>query len=263
MRTAAVLIVLLICLPAAGAVGRGIAQPGRQAALHPAVGGVLSEVAVEGDRVSAGDVLARVDDAVAAAQVRAARLRAAATADRDRAAIAQEQARRVLERTRAAAADGAAEDWEVREAQVAHALAEAALRGEDERLALAAADLTAAEAALDRHALRAGFDGEVVRVAREAGASVAPGEAVLELADLTTLRAEVYLPATTTFDVGSTRTLRTSLASAPSVEARVVYVDPRIDPASGRRRCVFEIANPDRRLPSGFEVTVDDDVVEG
>ena len=237
--------------------GRGVTRAGWQIELRAGVAGTLSRVAAEGDRVSAGDEVARVDDAVARAQLAAAENRANRRAAVERAGVDEQRAKRRLDRVRAAVAEGSAQEWELREAEADHAAAAAAVREAGEVVRGAEAEVAVARAALARHALIAARAGEVVRVHAEAGAWVAERDVVAEVADLSTLRADLFVDSghAATLNVGDRRWL-VRPDSGAAVAATVEYVDPRLDPASGRRRCVFIIANRDRRLPAGFEVAL-------
>ena len=151
-----------------------------------------------GDRVKAGDLLARLDDGeararldksqagVAAAEAALAKSEALAA----RARVVAQQKRRVDDRRRSlverqTVSIEAAEQAEL-DARVAEADAAVAERDvEASRVALTAAR---AQAALDgvlheRHRLRAPFDGVVIARHRELGAVMNPGEALFTLVD--------------------------------------------------------------------------------
>ena len=237
----------------------GSVRPAREVLLRPQIEGVLADVRVaEGQRVSAGEVLAVVDDAAQRAHVEAARLRASGTAARDKASVALAQAAGQLARTRSAHGQDAAQDWELDEAQAAHAVAEAEYRLTDQALALAAAELRAAEALLDRHALRAPFDAAVLRAHVDRGATVGRQDVVFELADLSALEADVFVPAAWLghLRIGEPAALAAGVPVGRPLAGTVAHVDPRIAAGSGRVRCVITIDNADLALPSGFEVRV-------
>ncbi len=159
----------------------------------------LVEVRVDhGDRVKAGDLLARLDDGEARARLdksqagvvaaEAALSRSEALAARAR--VVAQQKRRVDDRRRSlverqTVSIEAAEQAEL-DARVAEADAAVAERDvEAARVALTAAR---AQAALDgvlheRHRLRAPFDGVVIARHRELGAVMNPGEALFTLVD--------------------------------------------------------------------------------
>lgn len=198
------------------------------------VPGRLAEVAVrEGDEVTAGTVLARLDSATAAArrdqaaaQVDAARAqlddllagartqevaeaRAAAAAARDRLA----DARRDVERTRFLHEGGATPREALDKAELAASQAESQLEQATERLSLveagprpervaaqragvaqAEAALSAAETALGDLELTAPFGGVVTVRHREPGEVVGAGQPVLTLLDLDDRWVRIYVP---------------------------------------------------------------------
>ena len=131
-------------------------------------GGRVSEVLVEsGDRVSRGQVLARLDTAVVSAQV--ANLRAAVEQTRAEAGLAEADYRRA-----AAVADSVGalskEEVEKRHSVVATSAA---------RVKSAEAQLAEAEARLSRNSIRAPADGIVLTRTAEVGQTAMPGGAPL------------------------------------------------------------------------------------
>ncbi len=199
---AAAVLALLFPLPSASAetpaspVGPvGVVRPSREVVLKASTAGVLAEVLVaEGQRVEAGQPLARMDDAVQAARVAAARVRASATADADELAAAAAATRRELTRTREASATGAAPAWELEAAETALTIAEARHAAALQRRELAAAELAVEEALLARHRIIAPFTAVVLAVEADAGASLTPADPLLRLAALDPLEATVHVP---------------------------------------------------------------------
>ncbi len=240
-------------------VAKGVVRPGWEVELRSAVSGALREVAAEGDRVEAGQVVAVVDEAVARARVEVARARVDQRAALDRATAAQQQARQRVERVRQAVDENSAKAWELQEAETKLAIATAAVEEAREAQRVRRVELDIALATLERHTLRSAGDAEVVRVVADVGASVSTQTIILELADLTTLRVDLYLPVSTAADLRLDDRIRldTTLAETSTIVAAVAYIDPRVDAGTGRQRCVLTIENPDRSLPSGFEVTFD------
>lgn len=240
-----------------GAAWRGMAMPAKQATLNAPVDGNLAATAVsEGQRVRAGDSLITMDDGVQQAVVRAAELKAGATADLDRAKLELEEARITLDRLIEAQKNRAAQEWEVRRAALQRDIAQVAVvkAGEDRKLA--EAELQLEQQRLARFKLTAPWDGIVVRVLVKPGATLSRSDAVLKLVALDQLEAEIYVPAErfSQVKVGQVYALAAGEPVNRDVQAKLKFADPVIDPASQTFRCVFAIDNADLSLPAGFVV---------
>ncbi len=161
------------------------------------IAGTLTEVLADhGDRVTAGAPLARLN--AASQEARLARAEAAmlsadalaqrAEAQRERAEalLAQRQATARRRRELANRNVGSIEAAEIAATEVATAEAELAVNRADAAVAHALqaearANLAAERTVLDKHTLRAPYDGVVIARQREAGAAVNPGEAIFTL----------------------------------------------------------------------------------
>jgi len=140
------------------------------------VGGRLLRVGVEvGDRVRTGGVLGQLDsqEAVAQASAAEAQVRAAEAS----LAIAQDNERRTLPLV---------QNGSFAEASGAKVSSERALASA--QLDSARAQLALARAGVDSHALSAPFSGTITRAPTGVGAVVAPGQALFELVDTSTLK---------------------------------------------------------------------------
>jgi HlyD family secretion protein len=177
--------------------GTGTLEARVAVTVSPKISGRVIEVLVDqGDRVTSGEVMVRLEDtdlkqqvAIAQAQLETAgsaidRLKA----DKDRAEAVAAQARRDNRQTQALfagdaatrdEADRAAETLSIAEAELARSVAALA----EGRSALAAAENTLKYqlARLDDATIVAPFDGLIVRRHREAGDIVVPGSAILSL----------------------------------------------------------------------------------
>ncbi|MHC4109098.1 MAG: efflux RND transporter periplasmic adaptor subunit, partial [Planctomycetota bacterium] len=174
---------------------RGFVMPSRQVELAAPIEEILWSVAVEeSDRVEAGQVLAKMDDRLQQVVVEAARVRAESTADLERAKLDIEDANLTLERITAAFERSAANELEVRRAQIALGRANAAHAAAIDNKALAEVNLRLEEERLERYLIRAPFDGTVIDVIAELGAMLTDTDDVLMLADIDTLEAQLNLP---------------------------------------------------------------------
>lgn len=205
-------------------------QPDELVRLGSPVGGVISEVLVDrGDRVEAGQAVARIE----ASAERAAVELAAARAEFGRRKVARNQ------------------DLYTDELLSVHE------RDEIETEALIAElEHAQARAILALRSLASPITGVVVERA------VAPGELVrdgviLTLAKVDPLRVEVVLPVDAWGSVRAGDMVEV-LPVEPvggSYSARVSVVDPVVDAASGTFGVVIELPNPDYRLPAGLRCT--------
>lgn len=224
-------------------------------------GRLLAVLVDSGDRVAAGDAIARIDPqrldaAIAEAQARIAAGKAAVALAAESLARAEADAEALGQ----AAAKQAASAVEARRARNAVAEAEATK-------AVREAEVAAAEARLDelrvRHddlEIRAPFAGQVVRRHRDAGAWVTPGEAVV---DLIANSLEVTVAVPERFWSGVSRHARSLQATIAGSRTRMATASLRIvgdlDAATRTFRVVGLLAEPDAgtSLAPGLSVQVD------
>ncbi len=154
----------------------------RSSRLAPAVEGRIARIAVDaGDRVSAGDVMVALDDELARLELDQAR-----AAEREAAARLAEAERRVAEARELALRQSFARTEVLsREADVARTRADL-----DRLRAVSAYD----EALLDRHTLRAPFDGVVSLREADLGEWVTPDSPVLTLVAVDRLWLDLRVP---------------------------------------------------------------------
>jgi HlyD family secretion protein len=206
---------LLARRPAAVAVAEvRLAQPGEQMTELSAAGYVASErmsnvapkqagllrelLVTEGQAVQEGDVIARLDDSDARAQLREAEARArAARAELASASAADAKARRDLDVDARLAASGAISATALLDAQTQANAARAQAGAAREELSAALAAREAARLRLDDMVVRAPFAGTVVKKLADEGAVLAPAAVsdvsiggIVELVDLNHLNVE-------------------------------------------------------------------------
>ncbi len=171
----------------------------RRSIVAPKIAGRLEQLLVEeGERVEAGQVLARLDDdeeRVAVMQAKAAAGTARARVARARALA--EQARLELARTRPLVESGALARKLLDDTEAAHDAAAAEARAAAADLATSDAAIAAAELRLDHTTVRAPYAGTVVRKLADEGAVLAPATiaevdvgGIVELVDLDALEVE-------------------------------------------------------------------------
>ncbi len=261
MRFSIFLAILALC-SASSAIGQtvsAILEPTQQVALQPTFPGRIEVIHVlEGDRVKTGDILAEMEAGVQRARVRLAEQAATATGPTDRAAIVVQQAQAVLDRVTTARNKGAAQAWELRQAEQTLGLARA-----DEKIAQEAAKQLKAQLQLEQETLAnfflaAPFDAVVLEVFAEPGQTITDETPVLEIGLLDQLKATAFVPVEWLDDIEVGNNLSVQvLSSAPvQADALVRVIDPRVDPASRSVRIVLSLENPDGAILPGTAIEV-------
>ncbi|MGO1503185.1 MAG: efflux RND transporter periplasmic adaptor subunit [Marinobacter sp.] len=154
----------------------------RSSRLSVAVSGLVNRVGVDvGDRVEAGDALVRLDDELAALQLKSAR-----AATQEAAARLEEAQRRFAEAESVGIGRNiAATEVTARESEVAATQANLArLRAEEAHR----------QALLQRHTIKAPYAGVISDRNADLGEWVAPGDALMTLVDITHLRLDFRVP---------------------------------------------------------------------
>ncbi|MEN0063512.1 MAG: efflux RND transporter periplasmic adaptor subunit [Myxococcota bacterium] len=191
-----------------------------------AAGALVAVTRREGEAVTAGELIAEVDPKLALAELEVARARA------DQIRAEQEQARRTLARVgKVRSGVLAPNEVEAAEADVARL---------DAALEAATADRHVAWAKLERHRVRAPFDGVVARRHVDPGDWVNPGTSVVDVVSTgaTEVRVDAPLQLARQIEPGQA----VELQLKPPVEAKVVGVVPALDPVS--RTAVVRIVPP-------------------
>jgi len=232
---------------------------------------VLELPARPGTTVAGGDVIAVLDARAVEAEVRTARARAdaaartveAAEVGHAKAVAAARQAaarlRRVASLARSGHATEAEHDTARTEAEAADldVLAAAATRAgaaADHASALAAVEEAASR--LADHTLRAPFDGLVTSVPASVEARVAPGSALVEVADPETLAVDVRLDETSLAKVapGASATVRV-MATGETIPAEVATVDRALDDETREGRVRLRLETTPEAWALGQRVT--------
>jgi len=194
--------------------------------------GLLQELLVEeGDRVRAGQVLARL-------QKDELRLQ------HQQAEVALSQVRASYERVAALHRDRMVSEAEFEAARLQ--LENAQLRLEEARLNLDYADITAP------------IDGVIMRRLVNVGHLVRANQELFELADLEPLLARVYVPEKRMHQIGVGQEVRLQIESLPDVEisGRIQMLSPGVDPQSGTVKVTVAVPDPGHRLRPGMFASV-------
>lgn len=205
-------------------------------------GAVLATNVEQGERVSAGTVLGRIDDA----SVRDAAISARSAVAQ--ATVAAEQAARELQRSKTLAAAGAIAERDVEGADRASLGAQA-------QLADAKARLSSADKMLRNTVIRSPFAGVVSERAVSPGDIVSPGSAMFTVIDPRSLRVEASVPTTALADVRvGAPVLFTVNGSDRVLEGRVTRVSPMVDPQTKQVRLLASVPNSAGLLVAGLFV---------
>lgn len=154
----------------------GTVKARRRAQLAPEVGGrVVSIAHREGERVTAGEVLMRLDASLGEAQVTLSRREVqAAEAQREQACIAAERTRRELGRLSKLAKEGIVSTDLLDQAQTSAETTEASCRAARAAVEQARAAVTLSSRRVDQTVIRAPFDGIVADLSVELGEYTTP-----------------------------------------------------------------------------------------
>jgi HlyD family secretion protein len=218
------------------------------------VAGTLTELAADhGDRVAAGQVLARIDTGEQTARVAKARAQVlsaeaavqVAEAAAKKSAVLVTQRARVNQRrqsllVRQAVSEEAAEDAQHNEA-VARAdalVAQSEIEAAKAKLDDARAQFDFESVVLAQHELRAPFDGLVVTRAKELGSVMAAGEALFTLVAPETVWMLAYVDETRAGDIAEGQPVEIRLRSLPQelFKGRVARIGIESDRVNEERR---------------------------
>lgn len=221
----------------------GRIRPRLQVDIRPSLGGQLVALPFDvGDRVEAGQILAKIDDA----PERAAIAEAQASVATQQATLAQ--ARRELARFVALGQFATKREVEQRRLAV--------LEGERE-LNRRQAAVTQASEQRDRRVLRAPFSGVILERPVDPGQTVGVESVIYRLADLSSPEVSIEVDEVYAAEI---RPGMAATISMPGQErqlvASVLHVEPRVDPATGARAVRLGLIGVAANAPSGLTVTV-------
>ncbi len=214
----------------------------REATIRAEVGGpVLAVLVEEGQRVSAGSVLARIDDTALRAQMLSARSAVAS------ATSSSATAERELQRATTLVQAGAIADRDLEAARNGLDAASAQLAG-------ARAQLAAAEQQLGNTRVTAPFTGVVSARPVNAGDVVSPGTALVTIIAPGEMRLDASVPAERLSEVriGAPVTFAVNGYPSRTFTGRVTRINPAADPVTRQVRIQVAIPNAGGALVSGL-----------
>jgi len=218
------------------------------------VEGLVESVEVEqGDIVSEGQVLVRLESTVERAALAVAKARAEEVAPRKRGEVALRFAERNLVRSAEIHRRSAMSLDALDEAEMDKALAEVTIEAAKEETRRAGLELIAATAALERRTIRSPVNGVVVRRILSAGEYADPPQ-VIEIAEIDPLYVQAYAPLSLldTVALGAKAQVVTEGPERGTLTATVTVIDRVVDAASGTFGVRLELPNPDFRIPAGL-----------
>lgn len=221
----------------------GRIRPRLQVDIRPTLGGELVALPFDvGDRVEAGQILARIDDAPETAAI----AEAEASVQTQQATLAQ--ARRELARFEALSQYAIKRDVEQRRLAV--------VEGERE-LSRRRASVMQARELRDRRVLRAPFAGVILERPVDPGQTVGLESVIYRLADLSTPEVTIEVDEIYAAEIRPGIEAMVSLPGQDrQLRAKVLHVEPRVDPATGARDVRLGLVDAAIDAPSGLTVTV-------
>jgi RND family efflux transporter MFP subunit len=251
---------MLPLLPAAAQVQEPdcLIEPTLMVELSSRADGVIDQLFVErGDRVDAGQVIAKLDSRVEEAAVAQARARAAMTAEihshQINVAFGQRNQQRISELHAKKVVPVHDIDRVETETQIARYKLEQA---RDNRR-LAELEFKRAVEILNLQTIHSPIRGVVIDRYLNPGESV-DDRAIVKLAQIDPLRVEVVAPVSLfgTIKAGQPATVLPESPVGGEYNSAVTTVDPVLDAGSGTFRIRMELPNPDYRLTSGLRCKV-------
>jgi RND family efflux transporter MFP subunit len=254
-------------LPVLVASGYVVAR--RSADVGGKVGGRLEYMGVEeGDRVRAGQVMARIEHRELDAQLLASKTAVVeARAQVAEAIAARDEARRDLERQRTLRRDGIVTEAAVTAAQAAFDVASARVDLAQAAIASAEARVRVVEENIENTNVRAPFDGVVIAKRAELGETVSPygvmgqasreGGAIATIADLGELEVETEVSETNVSKLVAEMPAEVRLQAYQDVfRGRLRQIFPAADRAKAIVEVRVSILDPDERVRPEMSATV-------
>jgi RND family efflux transporter MFP subunit len=219
--------------------------------------GLLEQVLVSrADRITQGQVLARLESRAETAATELARFKSEQVGPTQLAQSKIEFSRRKFDRRQVMAKEKLMPVQESDDAEAELRLAEAELKVASENRQIASLEHRQQRGLLDLRTIRSPFDGVVVEQLAFAGEVVEPGagkRGILRVAQLDPLRVHVVMPKTAFGQVSEEMNVQV-IPEIPAKQhhvAKVISVDRLINAASGTFVVLLELPNPNLEIPAG------------
>ena len=237
----------------------GVSRPSTTRELAFAVRGKIAQVTVEpGDRVTIGQELMRLDDAVQQATLELADAQLADDTRLELAQIALEFQAEELRLVEQSLKDGGANEQDVRTARFELARSKVELRAAESEMLQRGLTQKREQARLAEMRIVSPIDGDVVRVDRREGETVDEQTPVITVVQVEPLRIDVSVPVTVSrkLNIGQTADVRwLDIESEEPVTRNIIFIS-RAGEASVREVLVrIEVPNQ-TGLPSGMHARV-------
>ncbi|MCL2646790.1 MAG: efflux RND transporter periplasmic adaptor subunit [Phycisphaerales bacterium] len=233
---------------------RGQTEPAAHVDVPAGMKGLLLSVDVtQGQLVKKGDKLAQLDDAVQQQVVALAKMQADSTAE---IRLARNQLDSAKLENEIALTNPSVNEFEKRQKHLAVIQTEIVVERDLEKQKEAQANLAKEQILLDHMTIKSPIDGFVLRVNKHAGEATDENPLVV-VVQVNKLHAVFYPPKQLFghIKVGDKVDLELALEPAISRQARVIAVDPIIDPASQLFQVKMELDNADALIPAGTTAT--------
>lgn len=175
---------------------QGFSQPSRISSVASSIPGIVKSLSVrEGDRVSEGDCVLRLDQSVHDTKLEFARVSKESLGELEAAKAEHAAHATRLERLRDLISRKHASQVELLQAEEDYAVSRASVRRAQDRLDQQTAEYARLKAESDQHCIKAPFAGVLVEFKKQVGEYVGPGEStVCKIADLESLLVEFLVP---------------------------------------------------------------------
>ncbi len=239
-----------------GVVTKSFTEPIEKSMVACTENGVVDTVRVrEGDRVSAGDELAKLNHGVLVETKRQAIARARSTAKRDAAKSRFELVMAQKQTLEGMIAEGHVNQYEVQQKTTEYNNAVAEYREAEDELVMNRIEVDRIEAQIQERIIKSPIDGVVVKIHKQPGEHVSNNEPqYATIVRIDKLKAKFYLKADLLNRTRVGEAVEVFVgADRKKVKASVSYVSPVIDPDSGTGRIEVEIDNQNRKIQSGTQ----------
>jgi len=232
---------------------KAFTEPYRSVEIAAAEMGTLAKVAVEeGHEISAGDLLANLNEEVLSASLAVAKNLSQAGGELKSAKAELRMQQKRFEKIVGLQERRHASQTEVDRAKAQLEIAEAKLESVQDDLRAKKLDIERIEAQLEQRRLRSPIDGIVTSIFKEEGEFVSPNDpSVMKVVQLNPLRAIFSVPQDQAFRLMVKETVSLTLEDT-EVSGVVEFVSPTADAQSGTCRVKVRIENPKYLLASGL-----------
>ncbi|MGB7326933.1 MAG: efflux RND transporter periplasmic adaptor subunit [Rubripirellula sp.] len=237
----------------------GLIEPKHTIMVAASEVGLLESLDVKvGDRVTAGEVVAHLDDAMQQSAVRIATLQSLMTGERDAAKAELDFSQTRAQKLRPLAENGMARPDELARAETELRVSAARYAAAEEQFQLRQLELQRYRLQLERRRVRSPMSGVISRVLRKPGEFISPGEpSVVQMLVVDQLIAVFNIPIEDTPEIKVGTPVRVFLRSTSSkVDAVVTSLAPEIEGESGTLQVRVELDNTDGRMMAGDRCTL-------